>query len=105
MSRTNGWASVETSVTDSIDNAFVVSKPPSDSLAPALRAALKDYTSNRVAVQRVLNLVAGKNILPTTLVESRLNVEIERELVHRVAVLASRACRAEKRVDGVEPCA
>jgi hypothetical protein len=52
---------------------------------------LRDYRDNRRALNRVLNLCHGRDVLPTDLVERRVGEQIERNLVQFIAGIAATA--------------
>jgi hypothetical protein len=68
-----------------------------------LRDAMSTYRADYKALERVIGLCAGKNVIPTSITFARVLDEIERELARNVAAAAQTVRLTEKIIDGLAP--
>ena len=67
-------------------------------LAQRIQTALGDHRRDQAALDRVLGIVAFKNVVPTELLEKKVREEIERRLVQQVAFIVGGKLRDMQRV-------
>jgi hypothetical protein len=68
-----------------------------------LKDAMSTYRADYKALERVIGLCAGKNVIPTSITFARVLDEIERELARNVAAAAHSFRITEKIIDGLAP--
>jgi hypothetical protein len=99
---TNGRAVVIGNGSAVVDDCELVSAKPvfePPTLAQRIQTAIGDYRKDRAALQRVLNLANGHNILPMALVERKVSERIERDLVEHVGSIVGAKLRDMQRVE------
>jgi hypothetical protein len=68
-----------------------------------LQTVLRDSRANTAALNRVLGMCQGKNIMPCELVERKVSEQIEKDLIMQVAHISREAIEAVNALRRVDP--
>ena len=85
---------------EQIENDQQAARQPCPStVADRLRMALNDYSGDKRALNRVLRMCHGKNVLPSELVERKVSELIEKTLLQQIAYITRDTIDDLRRVD------